>query len=170
MSEVAVFPAAGKQLYTREQREKRDNTSWTIVQGILAPVQFIVFLVSCALIARFVVTGAGYEIAALSIVVKTLVLCVIMITGAIWEKEVFGQYLFADSFFWEDVVSFFVIALHLAYVVVLLGSSLSHDIQILIAIAAYSAYVINAIQFLLKFRAARLASESPPPISDGATV
>ena len=30
----------------------------------------------------------------------------IMVTGAIWEKVVFGQYLFAPAFFWEDVFSF----------------------------------------------------------------
>ena len=36
-----------------------------------------------------------------------------MITGAVWEKVVFGQYLFAPAFLWEDVFSFAVIALHI---------------------------------------------------------
>jgi 3-vinyl bacteriochlorophyllide hydratase len=60
---------------------------WTLVQGILAPLQFLVFLVSLGLVVRYLWTGAGYEAATVSIVVKTgFVLYVIMITGAIWGK------------------------------------------------------------------------------------
>ena len=40
-----------------------------------------------------------------------------MVTGAIWEKVVFGRYLFAPAFFWEDVFSMLVLALHTAYLV-----------------------------------------------------
>ena len=60
---------------------------------MLAPVQFLVFLVSLALVLRYLATGAGLEAATVSIVLKTLVLYTIMVTGAIWEKVVFGQYL-----------------------------------------------------------------------------
>ena len=93
------------QLYTIEQRQRRDATVWTLVQGMLAPVQFLVFLVSVGLILRYLATGEGLAAANASIVVKTLLLYTIMITGSIWEKVVFGRWLFADAFFWEDVVS-----------------------------------------------------------------
>jgi hypothetical protein len=33
------------------------------------------------------------------VVVKTLALYTIMVTGCIWEKVVFGQYLFAPAFY-----------------------------------------------------------------------
>ena len=143
-------------LYTPSQRKRRDETVWTLVQGVLAPLQFLVFLISLALVVRYLVTGLGYEIAALSIVIKTIVLLAIMITGAIWEKVVFGQYLLAPAFFWEDVVSFFVIALHLAYVWALFANYLSEQQLMLLALAAYAAYLINAAQFVWKLRAARL--------------
>ena len=149
-----------RSLYTAEERVRRDSTVWTTVQGVLAPVQFLVFLVSLVLVVRFMATGSGYEAATVSIVVKTLVLLTIMVTGAIWEKVVFGQYLFAHAFFWEDVVSFAVIALHLLYVWALL-SGWPHADQMWIALAAYTAYVINAAQFLWKLRQARLQSEGP---------
>ncbi len=142
-------------LYTPDQRARRDATRWTLVQGILAPLQFLVFGISLFLVLRYLATGAGYEVATASILIKTAFLYVIMITGAIWEKVVFGQYLLAPAFFWEDVFSFGVIALHTAYLVVLyLG--LAPGVQMGIALAAYAAYVINAAQFLLKLRAARL--------------
>ncbi len=152
--------ATSKALYSPEQRARRDATVWTLVQGILAPLQFLVFLVSLALVIRYLMTGHGQEIATASIVVKTLVLYTIMITGAIWEKVVFGVYLFAEPFFWEDVFSFAVIALHTAYIVALLTGFTDTRGQMMIALAAYATYVINAGQFLLKLRAARLQQQA----------
>ena len=145
-------------LYTSEERARRDATVWTLVQGILAPVQFLVFLVSVVLVVRYLQTGQGEGAATFSIVLKTLLLYTIMITGCIWEKVVFGRYLFAASFFWEDVFSMLVLALHTAYLVALYTGSLSVREQMLLALAAYAAYAINATQFILKLRAARLQS------------
>ena len=84
-------------LYTAEERLRRDASPWTLVQGILAPVQFVVFLVSLGLVLRYLASGEGYDIAVASIIVKTLTLYAIMVTGAIWEKDVFGVYLFVRS-------------------------------------------------------------------------
>jgi len=145
-------------LYTSEERARRDATAWTLVQGVLAPVQFLVFLVSVVLVVRYLQTGQGETAATVSIVLKTFLLYTIMITGCIWEKVVFGRYLFAASFFWEDVFSMLVLALHTAYLVALYTGSLSVREQMLLALAAYAAYAINATQFILKLRAARLQS------------
>jgi 3-vinyl bacteriochlorophyllide hydratase len=145
-------------LYTSEERARRDATAWTLVQGVLAPVQFLVFLVSVVLVLRYLQTGQGETAATFSIVLKTLLLYTIMIPGCIWEKVVFGRYLFAASFFWEDVFSMLVLALHTAYLVALYTGSLSVREQMLLALAAYAAYAINATQFILKLRAARLQS------------
>jgi 3-vinyl bacteriochlorophyllide hydratase len=147
-------------LYTSEQRARRDASPWTLVQGVLAPVQFVVFLVSAVLVLHFLFTGSGFGAATTSVVIKTLVLYTIMITGCIWEREVFGRYLFAAAFFWEDFVSMFVLALHTAYLGALLFGSLHARYQMYIALLAYSAYLLNATQFLLKLRAARLEASS----------
>ena len=150
-------------LYTPEERRRRDASPWTLVQGILAPVQFLVFLVSLALVVRYLWTGEGFAAASVSIVVKTLTLYAIMITGSIWEKEVFGHWLFARPFFWEDVVSMGVIALHTAYLVALFTGWLTPVEQMLLALAAYATYVVNAAQFLWKLRMARLAAPAETP-------
>jgi 3-vinyl bacteriochlorophyllide hydratase len=142
-------------LYTPEERRRRDSTYWTTVQGVLAPIQFLVFLVSAGLVVRFLMTGEGFEIATISIVVKTVLLYTIMITGAIWEKVVFGRYLFAPAFYWEDVFSMLVLALHTAYLTALIGGYGDAEFQMLLALAAYATYVVNATQFVLKLRAAR---------------
>ena len=147
-------------LYTPEERRRRDATVWTLVQGVLAPLQFLVFLVSLALVLRFVATGEGYEAATLSILVKTLVLYTIMVTGSIWEKVVFDAWLFAPAFFWEDVVSMVVIALHTAYLWALVTHALSPAGLVWLALAAYAVYVVNAVQFVWKLRQARLQGEA----------
>jgi 3-vinyl bacteriochlorophyllide hydratase len=150
-------------LYTADQRRRRDASRWTIVQGALAPLQFLVFLVSLALVLRYLATGDGFASATASIVVKTLVLYTIMITGAIWEHDVFGRYLFAPAFFWEDVVSMLVLALHTAYIAALLTNFLDPREQMLLALAAYASYIINAAQYVLKFRLARREAPNPQP-------
>ena len=149
-----------KRLYSDEERARRDATRWTLVQGLLAPAQFLAFAVSVVLVLRFLMTGAGYEAATISIIVKTGFLYVIMVTGAIWEKVVFGQYLFAPAFFWEDVFSFAVIALHTAYLWALFTGALTPTELMFLALAAYVTYVVNAGQFLWKLRMARLDAEA----------
>ncbi len=143
-------------LYTAEERQRRDESAWTIVQGVLAPVQFLVFLVSLGLVLRTLTTGEGAFAADVSIVVKTLVLYTIMITGSIWEKVVFGKWLFAPAFFWEDVFSMLVLALHTLYLVLLFGEIGTVEQRMLVALSGYAAYIINAGQFLWKLRLARL--------------
>lgn len=143
-------------LYTPEERRRRDASRWTLVQGILAPVQFLIFAVSTVLVIRFLATGEGLVAANISVVVKTAALYAIMYTGALWEHDVYGQYLFAPAFYWEDMVSMVVIALHTAYMVTLLCGWLSPQQRFIIALFAYATYAINATQFLLKLRAARL--------------
>ena len=156
---AAPRPRAARQrplLYTAEQRERRDATRWTLVQGLLAPVQFFVFLVSLVLVLRFLATGQGETAAVVSVLAKTGLLYAIMVTGCIWEKVVFGCYLFAPAFFWEDVFSMLVLALHTAYVAAWLFGWLTVNQQMWLALAAYASYAINATQFILKLRAARL--------------
>lgn len=145
-------------LYSAEERRRRDASPWTLVQGILAPLQFLVFLVSLILVLTYLATGEGFLAATISVLAKTLVLYVIMVTGSLWERDVFGRYLFAPAFFWEDAVSMVVIALHTAYVAALISGAVGARAQMVLALAAYVTYVVNATQFLLKLRAARLQS------------
>ncbi len=155
-------------LYTPAERLRRDATRWTLVQGILAPVQFLAFAVSLVLVLRYLDTGSGETAATVSIVVKTVLLYTIMVTGAIWEKVVFGRYLFAPAFYWEDVFSMLVLALHTAYLVCLATGALGVEGRMWLALAAYATYVVNATQFILKLRAARLQGSASAPSTTGA--
>ena len=157
--------APHRPLYTPQERNRRDASKWTLVQGVLAPIQFLVFLASLGLVLRYLASGEGYGIATLSIVTKTFVLYAIMITGSIWEKDVFGRYLFAPAFYWEDMVSMLVLALHTAYLAALVFGLGTLRQQMLLALAAYLTYVVNAAQFVLKLRAARIQAGHAPEMS-----
>ncbi len=157
-------------LYSAEERVRRDASKWTLVQGVLAPVQFLVFLVSLALVLRFLATGEGQQAATVSVVVKTLTLYTIMVTGCIWEKDVFGVWLFAPAFYWEDVFSMLVLALHTTYLVAVLTGWLTPRQQMLLALAAYATYLVNAGQFIWKLRMARLQAARSAPASHGVAV
>jgi len=162
---ITVVSVTAGGLYTPEERRRRDASRWTQVQGFLAIFQFGVFAVSTLLVLRYLAWSEGWAVATGSVVLKTLVLYTIMVTGSLWEKDVFGRYLFAAAFFWEDVVSFAVIALHTAYLVVLFAGVFSPTTQLLIALAAYGTYVVNAAQFLLKMK---LAKKGERTVSEGA--
>ena len=150
-------------LYTPDERVRRDASVWTLVQGVLAPVQFLAFLVSLGLVLRYLLTGDGAQVATVSVLIKTVLLYTIMITGCVWEKVVFGRWLFAPSFFWEDVFSMLVLALHTAYLAAVLLNLGTPREQLVLALAAYATYVINAGQFLWKLRMARLESPARSP-------
>lgn len=155
-------------LYTPEQRVRRDQSVWTLVQGVLAPMQFLVFLISLGLVVRFLVTGEGALAATASIVAKTMVLYVIMVTGAVWEKAVFGRFLFAPAFFWEDAVSMIVIGLHTLYLYGLLTGTMTQQQLFSVALVAYGTYLVNAVQFVAKLRAARRTEERSPRLDEAA--
>ena len=153
-------------LYTPAERARRDRSRWTRVQGILAPLQLLACLASAALVLHALRTGQLAAAAHASVVVKTALLYAIMVTGALWERDVYGQLLFAPAFFWEDVVSMAVIALHTAYLAGLAAAALATpwlgDRALLwLALAAYATYLVNAAQFLWKLRRARLDARRP---------
>lgn len=148
-------PPRRRPIYSVEERRRRDATLWTLVQGWLAPVQFVVFVVSLCLVLRYFATGEGLALATGSVVVKTLLLYSIMVTGSLWEREVFGVYLFAQSFFWEDIGSIVALVLHTSYIIALIAGYPTAGELLMLALAAYAAYLVNAGQFVLKLRAAR---------------
>ena len=153
---MPATPSTPPLLYTPAQRARRDASIWTLIQGVLAPVQFLIFLISLGLVIRCLMTGEGEYLALASVVVKTVALYIIMATGCIWEKVVFDRYLFAHAFFWEDVFSMLVLGLHSIYLYTWWAGSLTAQQQLWLAIAAYISYCFNAGQFVWKLRAARL--------------
>ncbi len=136
-------------MYTPEQLARRDASPWTRVQMILAPIQFLAFLVSFGFVIHYLVTGEGYLAATISVLVKIALLWAITITGMLWEKDVYGQYFLAPAFFWEDMGNLVAILTHNAYFVAQwLGWS--QPAVMWLMVFAYVTYLVNVAQFVVK--------------------
>ena len=57
MNRILENGAVDHQIYTDDQRIRRDQTIWTTVQGVLAPLQFLIFGLSLILLVRYLSTG-----------------------------------------------------------------------------------------------------------------
>jgi 3-vinyl bacteriochlorophyllide hydratase len=136
-------------LYTPEQLARRNASPWTRVQAILAPIQFLAFLVSFALVVRYLATGQGYALANASVLLKIALLWAITITGMIWEKQVFGQYFLAPQFFWEDVGNAAAMLFHNLYFLAV-ALHWSERAVMTLMLVAYCSYLANCTQFVLK--------------------
>jgi len=140
--------------YTAEQMERRQNSKWTIVQMVLAPLQFLTFVISLMLIIHYLSTGEGYTIATISVLIKIVLLWAITITGMIWEKEVFGKWFMAPEFFWEDLLNAVALFMHNLYFVAMLLGFSEYDLMLLMLVA-YVSYLVNFGQFFVKGLQAR---------------
>lgn len=136
--------------YTVEQLERRRSSKWTLVQIVGAPIQLLIFLISCVFVTYTLITGDGFVATQISFLVKVIFLYFMCITGMFWENEVFGQYYFAPEFFKEDFVTTIVMLAHTVCLIALLAGVNDKTLLWLIIIA-YSSYVINAIQYFVKF-------------------
>ncbi|NEX12664.1 2-vinyl bacteriochlorophyllide hydratase [Prosthecochloris sp. ZM] len=137
--------------YTPEQLEKRNASVWTKVQAILAPLQFILFLAGLTVtwLYKEGIWIEDFSWVTIFVILKTLMLVLIFVTGAFFEKEVFDQYAFAPEFFWEDVGSAIAMVVHISYFI-LFFMGLDEQILILTALLAYLSYLINAAQFVIR--------------------
>jgi len=135
--------------YTAAQLARRNESSWTRVQVILAPLQFLAFIVSLALVIRYLRTGDGYLIANISVLIKITLLWLITVTGMIWEKEIFGHWFLAPQFFWEDVGNAVAMFFHNLYFVAVWLDWTPRALMTLMLVA-YISYLFNCAQFVSK--------------------
>jgi 3-vinyl bacteriochlorophyllide hydratase len=137
--------------YTPEQLQKRNASVWTKVQGILAPIQFLIFLAGLTVTYLFTkgigITDFGWVTFFVSL--KTFMLVLIFVTGGFFEQEVFGAFAFAPEFFWEDFGSAIAMVVHITYFI-LFYMGLNREILIWSALFAYLSYLINAAQFVIR--------------------
>lgn len=137
--------------YTPEQLQKRNASVWTKVQGILAPIQFLIFLAGLTVTYLYTkqigITDFGWV--TFFVTLKTFMLVLIFVTGGFFEQEVFGAFAFAPEFFWEDFGSAIAMVVHITYFI-LFYMGLDKEILIWSALFAYLSYLINAAQFLIR--------------------
>jgi len=137
--------------YTPEQLARRNASPWTKSQAILAPIQFLIFLAGLTVtwLYKQEIWIDDFGWITFFVTLKTFMLFLIFVTGAFFEKEVFGAYAFAPEFFWEDFGSAIAMIVHISYFV-LFFQGLDENFLIWTALLAYLSYLVNATQFLIR--------------------
>ncbi len=134
-------------MYTEDQLRRREASRWTKVQIILAPIQFVAFIISFGLVIRYLITGEGYWVATISVWIKITLIWALTITGMLWEHDMFDHYFLAKEFFWEDIGNLIAIITHnLYFVAQWMGAS--RETVMWVMVFAYVTYLFNALQFI----------------------
>jgi 3-vinyl bacteriochlorophyllide hydratase len=137
--------------YTPEQLAKRNASVWTELQIILAPIQFIIFLIGVTLNTLYAnnIGHIDFFWISLAILFKTLFFAILFLTGMYFEKEIFDKWVYSPEFLWEDIGSTVAAFFHLLYFV-LAWMGYPEKLLVMEAYIAYLTYVINALQYLVR--------------------
>lgn len=136
--------------YTAEQIERRQQSPWTLVQIIGAPIQLLFFFISGGFVIYTITTGKAADVTNTMVVIKVAVMYFMCITGMLWEKDVFDHYYFAPEFFWEDTITSVVMVTHTLFIVGLVLNA-SEGTLLTLIVVAYLSYLFNAGQYFWKF-------------------
>ena len=136
-------------MYTPDQLRRREASRWTKVQIILAPIQFVAFIISFGLVIHYLITGDGYLAATISVWVKIALIWALTITGMLWEYDMYDHYFMAKEFFWEDLGNLIAIITHNLYFVAK-GMGADERTVMWVMVFAYVTYLFNAAQFLVR--------------------
>jgi 3-vinyl bacteriochlorophyllide hydratase len=85
-----------------------------------------------------------------------------IVTGSLWEHDVFGEWWFAEEFFVEDVMTVNVFLLHVAVVVMYFKLPGELGAVAGLLVFAYVIYALNVAQYI-----AQHASARPPAAGTG---
>ena len=128
---------------------------WTRIHPRFAIGQLGVFAVSVALLGLYAFHLVAFTAVYLSVVLKIALMAGAIVTGALWEHDVFGEWWVAEEFFVEDVMTLNVFLLHLAVVVAFFTLPEAPGTVAGLLAFAYVMYAINVAQYLAQHARAR---------------
>jgi 3-vinyl bacteriochlorophyllide hydratase len=129
---------------------RRSSSIWTKIHPVFALAQLFAFFVSVGLLVGYLRGGVAFDVVHASVLMKVALMIGAIVTGALWEKDVFGKYWFAPEFMAEDTMTVNVFILHIAYLVMAVTHPENVVAQIGTLIVAYSVYIANVAQYILR--------------------
>jgi len=140
-------------------QERRAASIWTKIHPVFAIAQLLVFLVSLLLLGLYALHAVPFHAVHVSVLVKVALMLGAIVTGALWERDVFGWWWFAPDYLVEDATTVMVVALHVAYLVlVYFWPANTHAIVAMLCVA-YTVYAINVAHYIIRNRQMRAFAE-----------
>ena len=140
-------------------RERRAASRWTYVHPLFAIGQLGVFLMSLVLVALYFLHVVPYTAVHLSVLIKICFMIGAVITGSLWEHDVFGRWWFAHEFFVEDVMTANVFALHIGYLLTFYLMPWNMFAILAMLGMSYLVYGLNVAQYIVSHMNARKEAE-----------
>ena len=149
-------------------RERRKASIWTAIHPLFALGQLLVFFVSVALFVAYLRHAVQFEAVHVSVLVKIAMMVGAVVTGALWEHDVYGHWWFAPEFLFEDVMTLVVFLLQLSYLAMVWLHPGDMVPIVAMLIAAYAVYVANVAQYIHKTQRRRLAEPAARDLQQAA--
>jgi 3-vinyl bacteriochlorophyllide hydratase len=129
-------------------RTRRAASVWTRIHPIFALGQLGAFLVSVGFLIAYWLGAASFAAVHESVLIKIALMIGAIVTGALWEHDVFGWYWFAPEFFFEDAMTVNVFLLHLGYLAIVYTEPGNYTSALQMLSIAYVVYVGNVAQYV----------------------
>lgn len=120
--------------------------------------QLGVFVVSVLLLGLYAFHLVPFAAVYVSVLLKIALMIGAIVTGSLWEHDVFGEWWFAEEFFVEDVMTLNVFLLHIAVVVAFFSLPGAPGAVSGLLAFAYLIYAINVAQYVAQHASARAPS------------
>jgi 3-vinyl bacteriochlorophyllide hydratase len=142
-------------------RERREASIWTKIHPVFAIGQLGVFAVSAVLLIMYFFHLTTFSTVFLSVLIKIVFMIGAVITGSLWEKDVYGAWWFAYDYFIEDVMTLNVFLLHIAFLVTAYLWSSNMQAVISMLLVAYGVYFLNVIQYIVRHSGNKKSDAEP---------
>jgi 3-vinyl bacteriochlorophyllide hydratase len=129
-------------------RTRRAASVWTRIHPIFALGQLGAFIVSIGFLVAYAFGWVGFAAVHESVLIKIALMIGAIVTGALWEKDVFNWYWFAPEFFFEDAMTVNVFLLHLGYLAIVYTEPGNPAKALLMLGLAYVVYTANVVQYV----------------------
>jgi 3-vinyl bacteriochlorophyllide hydratase len=131
-------------------QERRAASLWTRVHPVFAIGQLGVFVVSLGLLVLYFFHLVDFETVFISVLIKIAFMLGAIVTGALWEHDVYGKWWFAHEFFLEDVMTLNVFLMHAGFLVTVYAWPTNIRAMLAVLSVAYLAYGLNVVQYVVR--------------------
>ncbi len=129
-------------------RARRTASIWTFIHPVFALGQLLAFVVSVGLLFGYFAHAVPFHVVHISVLAKIALMIGAVITGALWERDVFGFYWFAPEFLFEDVMTLIVFILQMTYLAMVFTHPTSMGFIVAVLCVAYAVYLGNVAQYI----------------------
>jgi 3-vinyl bacteriochlorophyllide hydratase len=134
---------------------KRKASVWTMIHPLFALGQLLAFFVSVGWFVAFLRGAVPFHVVHVSVLVKVALMVGAVLTGAFWERDVFGYWWFAPEFLFEDVMTLIVFIMQMTYLAMVWAHPTYMGVIVGVLVAAYTVYVANVAQYIHRTQRAK---------------